>query len=100
MDTADKMNVSTVRTTLSSLEDVLTNLRSQISNVEEVSTTLETAWASSNANIVKGYVTKIQDDLLLLSSSVDNIKVKVNQVASAIEKADEVSINVSGTSSN
>ena len=93
MDTSDKMNISTVKTTLSSLEDVLSNLNSQISNVVEVGDALKNAWSSTNADLVKSCVTKIQEDLSLLYSSVSNIKTKVNNVASNIEKADEVSIN-------
>lgn len=100
MDTANKMDISTVKTTLNSLEDVLSNLNSQISNVVDVGDTLKSAWSSSNADLVKGYITRIEEDLSLLISSVGNIKAKVNNVASAIEKADDVSINEGGVGLN
>lgn len=92
----ESIRVNEVNTALAAIETNLETIYGKISSISEASSILADAWSSVNATTVKGYVTKMEEDLSKLYTSVERIRGNVQMVTNAIEAADDVTINGGG----
>lgn len=95
----DRIQQNEVNAALAAIETNLETIHAKIANVSNVADELSSAWSSDNATMVKGYVTKMEEDLSKLYTSIGRIKGNVQMVVSAIEAADAVKINTGGGTS-
>ena len=84
----DRIQQNEVNAALATIETNLETIHAKIASVSNVADELSSAWSSDNATMVKGYVTKMEEDLSKLYTSIGRVKGNVQMVVSAIEAAD------------